>query len=265
MGEIRQLTLAAFYNKKDFKNDLWGKIERGQDKLKGILNDNYQPYAINQIHGTILGLEAAKLDSSVIGKNFLEIQKKTVEVDLLSILNSVNTSSLLPFEIRIGGFLPEDYSFTSRSLSPYHRSFSIQRNVLVTMGWPSLNGANIPNLNSIRRRISSFGGLHKYHTSPDSYDNDFYFVLGNLLEPLEEERSKYISKLMRKELGEWGDTRITLRKEDLGIVAYKDTNLREDPRYYSIESAIQCVDELRNIYPKYEDVAKNPGWLGVKN
>ena len=265
VNEIRQLTLVAFYKNKNFKNDLWGKLEIIQHKLKGILNENYQPYALNHLHGTILGLEASKLDSSIISKNFLGIQKKVVEMDLLSIFNSVKTSAILPFEISIGGFLSEDYSFTSRSLSPYQRSFSIQRKILVTMGWPSLNGAYIPNLNSLRRRISRFGGLHKYHTGPGSYDNDFYFVLGNLLEPLEEERSKYISNLMRKELSEWGDTRITLRKEDLGIVAYKDTKLREDPRYYSIENAIRCVDNLKNIYPKYEDVAKNPDWLGVKN
>ena len=111
---------------------------------------------------------------------------------------------------------------------------------------------------SIRRRSEIFSS----NLTNNSYDNDFYFVLGSLLEPLDEERSKYISKLMRKELSKWEDTRITLRKEDLGIVAYKDTKLCEDPQYYSIESAIQCVDKLKNIYPKYEDVAKNTDWLG---
>lgn len=264
MKEIRQITLVAFYGEKKKNIEFWKKIEKIQNILETKLNltsENYVRYLSNQIHGTIIGLEASQFNSSIISKNFLENQNMIVELDLLSILENVYHSDLLPFELKIGGFENKDYSFTSRSLSPFDRSISIQGKIIVTMGWPFSNETYIPVLDTIRRRLSRFGGLHKYHSIPDSYDNDFFFVLGNLVNPLEKEESKKIRKLIQEEMQKWNDTRITIRNNDLGIVAYKDTKLKEDPKYYTIEKAIKSIHELKKFYPKYENAIKTKDWL----
>jgi hypothetical protein len=258
--KIRQISLVAFYGEKDLDNIFWKHIENIQNILGKNLNDDYQRYQSKQIHGTIIGLEAAQFDSSLIGKNFLENQNKIVRLDLSSILDYIYNSDLLPFEIKVGGFENKDEVFTSRGLLPFQRSFFIQSDTVVTMGWPFKENTYMPVLDTLRRRLSYYGALHKYHTAPDSYDNDFFFVLGNLAKPLTKKVSEDLQELVQNEMQSWKGTNIKLTKNDLGIVAYKGTRLK-DAKFFSLKEAMNCMDELRNFYPKYENAIKNNDWL----
>jgi hypothetical protein len=259
-NEIRQLTLVAFYGEKKLNKNFWEHIEKIQVKLGNYLGNNFQKYEPKQIHGTIVGLEAAKFDASIISKNFLENQHKLVRMELLSILEKILESELLPFEVKIGGFKNEDYIFTSRSMSPFKRSFTIQDKKIVIMGWPFHENKYIPVLDTFRRRLSQDGALHKYHSTPDSYDNDFFFVLGNLKNSLTKNESENLRELIQNEMQTWKDIRIKLTRDDLGIVAYKDIKL-ENVVPYTLINAIRKINELYGFYPKYENAINNKDWL----
>lgn len=264
MKEIRQNSLVAFFGEKTSSSNFWSKIKELQIVLENRLNNksnNYIPYEIEKIHGTIIGLEAAKIDNSIVNKNYLEIQSKIFELDLESILNYLNKSELLPFEVKIGGFENKEYLFTSRGASPYERSFSVQKEIIVAMGWPFSNNSYNPVLDTIRRRLSTFGGLHKYHAKPDSFDNDLFFVLGNLKEELTKKDSIEIKNFILDEMKTWKNTFIKIDKTDLGIVSYKDTQFKNNPIHYSLDEAMNKIDELKSFYPKYFEINKNKNWL----
>jgi hypothetical protein len=104
-----------------------------------------------------------------------------------------------PFTIQLGGYQDRDYPFTSRHDRPYERSFSVQGDKAVIMGWPVLGDPNValpqdssslivesrryPGvLDDLRRRCQCFGVLHGWHRDPKDVDNDFYLRIG-LFEP----------------------------------------------------------------------------------
>ena len=60
------------------------------------------------------------------------------------------------------------------------RSFCVQDNAFVLMGWPadSLAGADMP-LDELRREMSTANVRHKYHARATDVDNDLYLVVGH--------------------------------------------------------------------------------------
>jgi hypothetical protein len=88
-----------------------------------------------------------------------------------------------PLTVRLGGHRPEvPAAFTSRGMHPFERSFSVQGNALVLMGWPAdtvKNGDTARPLDDLRRALNGAGFLHRYHKAPDAVDNDFYMVVGH--------------------------------------------------------------------------------------
>jgi hypothetical protein len=100
-------------------------------------------------------------------------------------LRRIESAPAFPLAIRIGGFEPGvDYSFVSRGQHPYRRCFSIQGKdtvaIAVAMGWPWTDGAESKALACLRKELESDGVLHKYHSTAEARDNDFFFVLGRI-------------------------------------------------------------------------------------
>ena len=116
-------------------------LERFRVKLIGVLSDAYfHQYDIEQIHSTIIGFEGMPKDKKIINKNFQALRGELRLMDVDNAVKFIKTTSLMLMRIRVGGFKEStDYGFESFGVHPYHRSFSIQREIAVIMGWPVTN------------------------------------------------------------------------------------------------------------------------------
>jgi hypothetical protein len=111
------------------------------------------------------------------------------------LLGMIRAGNTFPLQVQVGGFRNRDYPFVSRGQRPYERSFSIQGDKAVLMGWPIRGepSANIVQskteliqenrvyptaLDDIRRSSQNCNVLHAYHRSLTDIDNDFYFRIG---------------------------------------------------------------------------------------
>lgn len=254
---IYQLSLVAFYEEKD-NNVLWGKINKIQSIILNDISNNYKPYKMEQIHGTIIGLEGAILEGNLIGKNYKEIENKEVRLDIRAIINFVLETK--PIKIKIGGFNNNDNDiFTSRGETPFNRSFSIQRNIIVAMGWPYSNGNYSPVLDTMRRRLSKFGALHKYYNKPNSHDNDFFFVLGNLKAPLNDTQKNSLLLKIQKEMTDWENITAEINTKNISIIKYEDTKFK-NATSLKLEDALEQIELLENSYPEFNYAAN---WLNT--
>ena len=74
----------------------------------------------------------------------------------------------------------QELPFTSRGQHLAERTFSVQDQAFVLMGWPaeSLAGAGRP-LDELRREMNAAGVRHRYHVRAADVDNDLYLVVGH--------------------------------------------------------------------------------------
>lgn len=231
-------TLVAYYGDKsaelsDYFSRLQGLVA---SKIEG-----FEPYALSQVHATLVGLEGyVARHSFIVNANFLEARGQVRIVRAARLLDTLRASLRQPLMIRLGGFTEAAaYPFTSRQQHPYVRSFSLQDRRVVAMGWPRANHTFPRTLARLRRELEPAGVLHKYHRAPAAGpaagdDNDLYFVLGQLtaarelaLQPLLTEGRRFMAE---------HPLDIVLGSEDLRLVTYSDPSLRRaSSRAYRLE------------------------------
>ena len=204
---MRQCTLVALYGAKSV--GFAELIARCQTKIATILGDRFSPYDLDQIHATIVGLEALS-GSPLRNLNFQRYRKKSLLMDLAGFRKYLLMGGRIPFSVQIGGFLDREYPFTSRGQRPYSRSFSIQGDKAVLVGWPirgqfvreappsmyaALQEARLypSTLDEIRLSAQTHNILHSYHRSPSDIDNDFYLRIGLIHE-------QYVDDVTRQRL-----------------------------------------------------------------
>jgi len=189
-----QITVVALYGEK--RNDLAALIARCQELCRGVLGVGFRSYDLFQIHATIFGLER-KVGSSFHNANFSKYQGRDLVMDLEGILDYLRRCDRFPLQVQVGGYGKRDYPFTSRQACPYERSFSIQGDKVVVMGWPiggkpfqkppatpsaSIQEARLYplTLDVVRRAAQDYGVLHAYHRDLTDIDNDLFFRIGLL-------------------------------------------------------------------------------------
>ena len=234
-----QVTLISLYGDKD--PELAAAINQWQQLVAQAVGAAFTPYDLRQVHATIIGLERQR--APLYNGNFAKHRRREVAMDLTGFLAQLRGCGHLPFTVQIGGFANRDYPFTSRQTSPYERSFSVQGNKVVVMGWPVKealcrtspatsatqvfdNQSYPPTLELIRRVAQDFGILHGYHRTATDVDNDLFFRIG-LIDPsatspaatmaLEVEARRFFRKQH--------PLVIELRLEDIYIAAYEDDTL----------------------------------------
>ncbi len=190
---MNQATIVALYG--DKPEVLRGFLAACQAEAAAVLGGCFRPYAIPQIHGTIVGLEREEGSGGPVNRNFLRLRQREVAMDYEGVLRLVRDA--LPFQVQIGGFAEGDQPFLSRGARPFERGFSVHGQNVVIMGWPvtagycSGTGAWPPDrfpdrwlyskvLARLRRGVEEYGVLHAYHDDPMQDDNDFYFRIGTL-------------------------------------------------------------------------------------
>lgn len=246
-----EMTLAAYYGTKDA--NFSSLITDIQFKLGLSFGMDFSRYALEQVHCTIIGLEGRRSGNRILNSNYVELRRELCPMDLSEALSVVGEGSgLLPLNVRVGGFEEAAvYPFDSRGLSPFIRSFSMQGDFAVLMGWPIKDKRFPLSLNKLRRAFNSSNVLHKYHGRDDDIDNDFYFVLGRIdRNRMNEIVVQETQDEIRRFLATIDPLEIKLTREDLAVVGYTDTALPwNECRVFRLEDALGQLMEIQNLYP----------------
>lgn len=238
---MRQLTLISLYGQKP--SALVDLIAECQKQVSDAVGTAFTRYDVREVHATIIGLER-RIGSRLCNLNMWQ-QGQPEEMSIGAFLSALKKPELgkgLP--VRIGGFDDRGYPFSSRNTTPYSRSFSIQGDKVVVMGWPiseellAATGDEEKSLahkvesypktlEEIRRDAQSHGILHAYHSleSKEVVDNDLYFRIG-LIDPTmftykagqetEARLRKYLSK---------NPIKLRITTDDIYVASYKDERL----------------------------------------
>jgi hypothetical protein len=260
MPPARQATLVALYGGK--AGPISKFLKEAQDRVESELV-GFERYKLDQIHGTIIGLEHDGSNTSN-NNNFQEFRTESRRMDLAGFLLRLATNTFFPFDVKVGGFTNRDYPFTSRGERPFVRSFSLQKELVVIMGWPVnwkspteedhgnvIGRASLtyPSpLDDVRRWAQSFNILHQWHRKSTDVDNDFYFRIGSF-DP--DKTLDSVKAAVEQNMREWLAARrpmsLTLDLSNLWLALYEDNRLPPDTTKAYRLSELQTEDEITHI------------------
>jgi hypothetical protein len=218
------------------------------DELINSLSDAFEPYSLEQVHSTIIGLEGYCHEGKIINYNYLKLRKETRYLNPIQLLKFLRSPNIPSIEIEIGGYLDsKDYKFLSQSLHPHYRSFSIQGNIAVAMGWPRTR-TNI--LDDFRHSFNRINVLHKWHKKPSDVDNDFFFVLGRVNRKLLNEMQISNTEIkIRQLMAQSAPLIIEMTPSTLSLVCYSNYKLPRDSSVsYSIQDKNLVAEDLLRCY-----------------
>ncbi|MBN2057641.1 MAG: hypothetical protein JW782_02475 [Candidatus Saganbacteria bacterium] len=249
------VTLVAHYGLKS--EGFHGYIRRLQSAVRQNLGPGlsraFQPYVIDQVHLTLVGLEGERVGNRVFGSNYLNSEANIQSMDLRKFLRFVRRTDLLPFELQLGGFQPDrDYNFRCFGEDPYTMSFSFRGDLAVAIGWQMQGEEVRHSLLGFREAMAEFRIIHKY---PD--DNDGFFVLGRLdrsgLDNVQQAelaaRLQTIEGYIRAALAADQPFILPIDRENISVVQYQDSTLpRGGTRFFPLLSRRLTPGFLRSLY-----------------
>jgi hypothetical protein len=149
------------------------------------LGGGFRPYTLDQIHGTVIRLDGARDTENglIVNQRYFEYSGTPRAMDHARASEILAACLTPPLSIRVGGFSPDTpVMFSSRGQHPYERTFSVQGDAFVLMGWPVstvLNGISSRPLDDLRRKMNDANIMHWYHESSTDIDNDLHLVIGH--------------------------------------------------------------------------------------
>jgi len=173
------ISAVAFYGPKTGR--LRELLTGVQAKIAEHVGGGFCPYTLDQVHATLIALNGVRAGGTIVNEYLLEHAGERREMDLPRVMDILARRFATPLRVRIGGFRPgQAVPFTSRGQHLAERSFSVQGEAFVLVGWPadSLAGAARP-VDELRREMNAAGVLHRYHAKPDDVDNDLHLVVGH--------------------------------------------------------------------------------------
>ena len=244
------VSLVAFYGDKPV--ELVNLISTLQTHLANhsLLGDKFIPYRLEQIHGTIIGCEGYKTDSGIASRWFKERRQATKYINIPGLIDHTQQIDL-PLTIRFGGYNRQtDYNFLSRGQPLSDRSFQLQvtenYTIPVLIGWSWQDNTVTLAIDNLRRSFQQFGLLHKYHTYPDSIDNDFYLRLGTINTQLSKEEIDLVATNIRTLLSA-SSVSIPIKIGDLAFAQYQDLQLTPATTKIIFASSI-TASQLKQLY-----------------
>ena len=176
----RFISAVAFYGPKTGR--LREVLAGVQALIAEHVGDGFRPYTPEQVHATLIALNGVREHGGrVVNEYLLEHAGVRREMDLPRVMDILVRRFSVPLPVRVGGFRPDQaVPFTSRGQHLAERTFSVQGDAFVLVGWPaeSLAGAGRP-LDDLRREMNAAGVLHRYHARAGDVDNDLHLVVGH--------------------------------------------------------------------------------------
>jgi hypothetical protein len=145
----------------------------------------FEPYTMDQIHSTIIRLDARRdaATGRLVNQAYLDHTGRSRAVDVDRALETIMSHLVPPLLIRLGGQHPDgEPGFTSHGQRPYERMFSSIGGAFVLMGWPLISietGGKAQPLDDLRRDMNDAHVWHYYHQGADDVENDFHLVVGH--------------------------------------------------------------------------------------
>ena len=177
--ESRFISAVAFYGPKT------GRLRELVTGVQALIVEHvgagFRPYTLDQVHATLIALNGVRAGGRIVNEYLLEHAGVRREMDLPRVMDILARRFAAPLRVRVGGFRPgQAVPFTSRGQHLAERTFSVQGDAFVLVGWPaeSLAGAGRP-LDDLRREMNAAGVLHRYHARPGDVDNDLHLVVGH--------------------------------------------------------------------------------------
>lgn len=224
------VSLVAFYGDKPPQlRNLIQEVQAYLTDCKSIKN-NFLPYQLEQVHGTIIGCEGRKTESAIVNQWFEDRRQETRHIDFEGLVDYLQQQIQLPITIRFGGYdRTEKYNFSSRHEHLYFRSFQLQagENIVIPIliGWSWNNSKVTLAIDNLRRKFQDFNLLHKYHATDDAVDNDFYLRLGTVNTKLPIAEIEAIASKIRELLSKRSPLYVPINKENIAFVRYQDLAL----------------------------------------
>ncbi len=242
-------TLVAYYGEKP--PALSGLLSVLQTELINLLGDAYNACEIEQIHGTIVGLEGCRSRSGIQNANLCGAGDKNSCMELEGLFDFLLKTPLLPMQVRFGGYSKDmEYPFKSRGYQPYIRTFGLHDQSAVLIGWPAESDIFPMSLDSLRRECIKYHVMHKYHAQPADVDNDLFMVIGQIDHGMaNRELLDAAQSRLRSLLSEQRPVDIELGIANLAIVGYRDTRLPPSSCLrYTIEEAMMKIERIKQLY-----------------
>jgi len=266
------VTLVAFLgdNKPRILNDILDEIF---DLLPKDPNE-FVTYKKEQIHATIIGMEAVVIGGKLYNANFLnkngQLRKMNVK-GLFEIIQAIAMSRDPLFTIRFGGFTKgqctctgfdlQDWDcktsnseFHSYGRSAYEGSFyAFSPGPAMLTGWPVVVNKDLSKfpryLYGFRRAAEESGYLDSYHSNdkPHWKDDDCYIRLGTF-GALPATKNNSIVQNVRDFLSQRKPATVDIGLQDLSIVCYKDTSLT-NKRYWPLVDVLGNPNFVESLYP----------------
>ncbi|WP_144867645.1 hypothetical protein [Hyella patelloides] len=251
--DVPGVSLVAYYREKPLE------LQKLIVDLQGILQDffgsDFIPYALKQIHATIIGCEGIRTELGFVNKWFYTLRDEIKYIDYSGFLNYFINNDLFPLDICFGSYQPNvNYQFLSRNQHPGDRSFQLQlstENTLIPtmIGWSFRKQIITTDINSIRRELQRFNCLHKYHKYPQDIDNDVYLRLGTIAGSYNSDLIASITQTINNYLQTLTPIIIPLSQEKLAIVKYQDLSLPiSTTKIYSLADLSSDLNLLQQLY-----------------
>jgi hypothetical protein len=244
-----QLTLVSHFGEKPPKFAAF--IHELQQVLSSALGKHFRPYAVKQVHATIIGLEGTAVGAGVHSENLRQLRGEKRYFEFPAMLDFLRRE-LSEFEVQIGAFLAnENYGFLSRGQSPFARSFSMQGKSVVVIGWPRDAHTFPLKLDHLRRALEPFGALRKWAWRAGEVDNDFYFVLGEIADAVSDRERTETERRVRELLASMLPLTLRVSADTLAFAAYSDLRLPlETSHAFGINDAATTPAALTSVYER---------------
>lgn len=198
---MKQLTCVGFYGHQKTRK-FQQYLKSLQTEVDSLLGNDFKPYDIRQIHGTIIGMEKLIGYRKDANYNIWDIKEKIELMKFKTFLKIIKDWDY-PIKIRFGGFSKEYNEFIScpksglQRLEPYYRSFSINVRMgkVVLIGWPHKNNDFKNNLELLKLRSEIKTKANIIHKYDHWEDNDFFVVLGDITNKLYWQEAKNAGKI----------------------------------------------------------------------
>ncbi len=251
--DLPGISLVAYYRDKPDKLSLL--IRDVQQQLDNIYGNNFIPYDLDQVHGTVIGCEGLKIAKGIVNKWFYKHRNELKYSDFSGLLSYFSNTKILPLKIRFGGYQQDvDYQFLSRRKHPTNRSFQLQNSdnnqlIPIIIGWSSIEQEITTDFNQLRYDCQQYNFLHKYHQQEHDIDNDFYLRLGTITNNSNNNHKIEAEKIIIDYLQKRSPTIIELSNKNLALVKYQNLLLPlNNTEYYPLEKLNIDDDFINYLY-----------------